>query len=377
LSQLAGYWVDLGSIKLSLQDGRSWIQALPLGSYNHPIWGQIKITPDRVARFAENVNNNVREQDLDIDYDHKAQDGKAAGWIREASDRGAEGLWILVEWTRTAAQALADGEYRYFSPEFADEWVHPKTNITFKDVLFGGALTNRPFLKDILPINLSELMLGEPATKEASAVEELLKQLREALKLGEDVPEDKIMEALKAKLAEPPKVDPPKDQPKAASEDDTELKKLAETNPVIAKLLSDQAESAKKLAVLESANRMSEVTRRLAEVKSAKFEIPPAFVDGMKVTLLKLPLELSDEILGHVHKLCETGLVELGEKPARTTGGKATQGESATDRYSTKVAKLMEDNKGMTYADAASQVSVSDPDLWAEYETEMYQGVTQ
>jgi hypothetical protein len=42
------------------------------------------------------------------------------------------------------------------SIDYDDEWCDGKGNC-FDDVLFGAALTNRPFMKDLNPINLMEL----------------------------------------------------------------------------------------------------------------------------------------------------------------------------------------------------------------------------
>lgn len=151
--QLVSYLVDLTSYKF--EEGQpTWIQALPLGTWHHPQFGEINITGERVKRFADNVNAGVRGQDLNIDYDH--QTGEAAGWVKAAEDRGQQGLWLSVEWTPTARNQLQEKKYRYFSPEYQDEWEHPVSKTKLTDVLFGGALTNRPFLKGIVPINLTE-----------------------------------------------------------------------------------------------------------------------------------------------------------------------------------------------------------------------------
>jgi hypothetical protein len=95
----AGYLVDLRGLSFDdATDTSTWIQAMTVGEYEHPVHGNIKITPERIQRFAANVNNRVRETDLDIDYDHKAYGGEAAGWVRQAEAR-EDGLWVLVEWT--------------------------------------------------------------------------------------------------------------------------------------------------------------------------------------------------------------------------------------------------------------------------------------
>jgi hypothetical protein len=156
MSSPFGYLV---STKTFDEDDPSWIHALALGKFNHPTHGEIEITPERVERFADNVNNRVRGIDIDIDYDHKAKDTAAAGWVRAAQSRD-DGLWLQVDWTDRAKAAIKSKEYRYFSPEYRDEWNE------HKDVLFGGGLTNRPFLKDLVPLNLSEYA---PATADALA----------------------------------------------------------------------------------------------------------------------------------------------------------------------------------------------------------------
>src|SRR3954470_7549337 len=207
---------------------------MPLGKYKHPFFGEININEERVKRFADNVNNRVRGTDLDIDYDHKMTSGEAAGWVT-AADARADGLYLLVDWTPKARQSIREKAYRYFSPEFTDEWEHPKTGAKHKDVLFGGGITNRPFLKDIAPVNASELVLGDQATTTGGTGMDP-KELRKLLGLSEDATDDQVT----AKLSElmtpkPPENDPPKlDESK---KDD--LTKLAESNPVIKQLLED------------------------------------------------------------------------------------------------------------------------------------------
>src|ERR1700759_1393587 len=129
------FLVDLAQYNFS-DTGPTWIQAFPLGTWQHPVHGEIKITPDRIKRFAENVTNGVRGQDLNIDYDH--QGGEAAGWGRAAEGRGQNGLWLSVDWSPTARTQLAEKKYRYFSPEYNDEWENPtQPGIKHQAVLFG------------------------------------------------------------------------------------------------------------------------------------------------------------------------------------------------------------------------------------------------
>jgi len=178
-----GYYADLRSVKLD-ERGNSWIQAMRVGEYQHPRHGKLQFTLDRLMRFAESVKTKIRGIEPDIDYDHKmdpARGHEAAGWVRDAKVEG-DALYLLVDWTKTAAEKIKEGAYRYFSPEFQDTWTDAAGKV-HRDVLFGGGITNRPFLKDLLPLNLSELSFAEPTNKEEGVDP---KELRKKLGLAED-----------------------------------------------------------------------------------------------------------------------------------------------------------------------------------------------
>src|ERR1700743_791798 len=113
----------------------------------------MKFDQEKIQQFADGVNTKVRGIDLDVDYDHKGKTDKAAGWVKEAKV-ASDGLRLRVEWTPEGAKAVKDKEYRYFSPEFKDTWKDAR-GVEHKNVLFGGALTNRPYLKDLIPVTLS------------------------------------------------------------------------------------------------------------------------------------------------------------------------------------------------------------------------------
>jgi hypothetical protein len=388
MAQQAGYWVEIKGIKLDEGTRRSWIQVVPLGTYNHPEYGKLEFTSERLATFAQNFKNNVRTTQLDVDYDHKDVDGKAAGWYQDVEVRD-DGLWAEIEWTPNAFASLQAGEYRYFSPEFSDEWVHPQTGETHKDVLFGGALTNRPFLRDILPINLSEVI-------QANEGDNLMdpKELRKLLGLPEDASDDDTNSALTAALqkieaaanggegdegngggdeggqGEPT---PPQEQPEPATQQApamaSELKKLAEDNPAIAKLLEEKEAQNKRLATLEAAHRLSEVTVKLKEMQEGgKFAIPPNVQEKIKGLAASAPRNLSDQMLGIVKELTEAGLIPLNEVGS-TSGTEANSQPSK--RFSDLVDKAMSDGK-TDYVTAVEQVGAQHPQLWEQYRRESF-----
>jgi hypothetical protein len=380
-----GFWVDMATVTLD-DNNISTIQAMPLGEYEHPVHGKIKFTPERIKTFADNVNNKVRGQDLDIDYDHKVQTMEAAGWV-QAAEATPNGLALKVEWTKKAAEKIRNKEYRYFSPEFADEWQHPKTGKKFNDVLFGGALTNRPFLKDILPVNLSELF----SDNQPSGGPMDPKELRKLLGLPETASDDEVRAKLEAN--QPPQPDPnnpPKDpeptptppnpasgptppQPEPTPEptpDDKELAKLAESSPAIKALMARLEETNKRLDESDKRARESELRLKLAELSDSKMALPPSVEDQLVAALAdpnKVDVAKLFEAVGTLKK---TGFVQLGER-----GRAGQQGAGNSDeygRFEKAVKELMAKDDKLSYADAASQVALMDPDLYEAYRQNSY-----
>jgi phage I-like protein len=356
--------VDLqqNAIEFSEESSGTWIQALPLGEWSHPIYGRIKITAERVARFVKNFNDRVRGQDLDIDYDHKATTQKAAGWVKQVEDRGLEGLWYFVEWTSEAKKALQEREYRYFSPEFTDEWKQPSTGQVFKDVLFGGGLTNRPFIKEILPINLSDFGHIKYNQGDSNSMNELLKKLAELLgvQLSETDSDDEVVVT---KLSEA--ITSLQEAAKPKQEEDPDLKKLAETNPAIAKLLSDREADRAAILELQARNRLSEVSSMLSEIKSAKWALPPSFLAEIKPTMVALAETHTTKLVAALTKLAETGLVPVGERgssdPNREENGDLVR------QFHEEIGKYTQGEKALSYADAVTKVIEQKPELFDAY----------
>ena len=146
---------------------RSWIMLFPVGSYEHESYGDLTFTRERLAKIKALYDQRIRHIDAALDVDHRASrdDSRATGWIERLEMREAQpdagggetpaGLWGLIKWTPYGVACLKSDEYRYFSPEFGP-WKDPETSRTYNDVLIGGALTNRPFLKTMPAITLAD-----------------------------------------------------------------------------------------------------------------------------------------------------------------------------------------------------------------------------
>ena len=366
MTKKISYLIELNSLNFSTDTSNtnaaasSWIQAMPLGKYSHPVYGEINITPEKVARFADNVNRKVRGTDLDIDYDHKEYGGEAAGWVKQAEPR-ADGLWILVEWTAKAWEAIKSKAYRYFSPEFDDEWSNPKTGEKYTDVLFGGGITNRPFLKDILPLNLSEKF--SELEGEKNMTPEQIKELFALLGLEDGAD----FETMKAKFAElaaknenaEEKVEDGPDTEQAPvnennlvpalSEDD--VKKLSE-NPTTKKLLAAMEAQSKLLAEQGLQFKEMKIKETVAKLNETAAKTGRGLTPNTQTSLTEIYKVADDKTASLVTKLFEnfiggSATVKLSE-PRISDPSDRTNVKKFNDRVA-EIAK----ERNIEYRDAA------------------------
>lgn len=140
------------------------IQILKIGEWKAHPTGGFKITKEIIEKMVENYE--AGERDVVVDYQHLSLDGgaddaKAAGWTKKLVNKGKDGLWAVVEWTKKAAEMIKEKEYRYISPEFHLNYPNKETKKKQGATLLAIALTNRPFLEGMAPVALSERALAE------------------------------------------------------------------------------------------------------------------------------------------------------------------------------------------------------------------------
>lgn len=155
---------------------RSWIMYMPLGEFHHPEYGVLHFTRKLLGEVKRHFDAEVRGIGIAIDADHGSTSGdtSAEGWIEQMQFRDATGdkpagLWAYVRWTPQGVQHISDEIYRYFSPEYGNH-LDELTGDKIKNVAFGGGLTNRPFLKIMPAVQLSQKgtnMGSKAATKKA------------------------------------------------------------------------------------------------------------------------------------------------------------------------------------------------------------------
>lgn len=137
-----------------------------------------------------NPNSQSDKLDLVIDYEHQTIfSGKngapapAAAWIKQLINKGKDGLWGKVEWTKRAEKAVADREYRYLSPVFTHD---EQGNVI---ALTCAGLTNYPNL-ELQAFNKSNL------NNEEDKQVDLLAKLIQLLGLAETASEQDVIDAV-------------------------------------------------------------------------------------------------------------------------------------------------------------------------------------
>lgn len=142
------------------EGGPSSVQLLLEGQFTHPVYGDVLISEKDLEQMIRNFNSRVRGIDVSIDYTHDNEDGEspAACWIKSLDIRDTskgKGLFAQVEFTPKGQKLVKEKEYKYASADFSINYItEDGTHVPY--VLHGGTLTNRPFIKGMNPIKLSE-----------------------------------------------------------------------------------------------------------------------------------------------------------------------------------------------------------------------------
>jgi len=380
-----GYLTELSGLKFDEAEGdtmTSTFMAMPYGEYKHPVYGEINFDLRKAQEAESHIKNHSRGTDLDIDFDHKQYSGEAAGWVKGAEAR-QDGLYLTVDWTKKAWEAIKSKAYRYFSPEFADEWTHPKTNVTHKNILFGGGITNRPFLKDILPLNMSELSLAEEQVqpKEGKGMDP--KKLRKLLGLPEDATDEAVAAAMEAlpddasistapvEVEEKPKVENQEGTDAIAASGDfaTVIKTLSESSNVEVKALAEvMGGLVKTIHVQGEALKLAETTMQVKKLmEPVEGRALPAGVKQLLSDALATPS--TDSVFKLVEALNKTGHVALGEHEVVRREGEAND---STKKFNELVEAAMTADKSLSYGDAVEAVAMKHQDLFEGHRQSAY-----
>lgn len=297
------------------------IQLFKAGTFHHPKFGTFNITPEVLAQMKKNFDDNVRGIALALDFAHES-DKEAAAWFEglELTENGTQ-LWARVQWTPKGGEVVQGKAFRYISPDFTFNYKDTETLKEFGPTLLGAGLTNRPFLKGMAPVELSEG--GNEKMDE----------------------KDKIIEQLQAELAAL------RAQMATGAEKEVEFadmkKKLAafEAKAAEDKKIADQAACDKALA-----EKKSEFDVLLSEGKAVEAQ-REAFMSGDTVAYAKNAAALNLSEKGH---------------------GDAGHGDAVLSA-SQEVLKLAHEKVAkdkITFSEAVRAVAIEKPELFAKYREE-------
>ncbi len=165
------------AIELAEGQKQTWVTVTRTGDFSDPRYGAFSITPVMLAQMVSNFDKRVAGQDIFVDVAHKHSDGAAARVLKLAVEAGK--LRALVEWTPFGVDAVQNRGFRYFSAEFHENWTDNEQGAAHGAVLLGAALTIRPVIKHLEPVQLATPDLDDDHAAPARYLisQNLLKQL--------------------------------------------------------------------------------------------------------------------------------------------------------------------------------------------------------
>lgn len=347
------------------------IEIMRTGKWKHPTYGDLEITNNTLDNIIINFNDNVRGVNIAIDLEHgeSSHKGEAAGWIKRLENKNGR-LLAEVDWTKLGEEKLKDKIYKYFSPEFKFIYQDAETGHIYNNVLFGGSLTNRPFIKKMNPVMLSEDINTnyceyiKLSKKEDGTT--MNPELRKALKLDEKATEEQVIEAINKLNETNVKLDELSNSVELLTNDNKELKKENEN------LTTKLSETTKSKSTVEEDNiKLSEKVKNIeAQLLNAEWDkVSSIALSEGKLTQKMLPVyeksfKVDPESTKEMIKVLEP-VIDLSEKGS----SKGNEEDSNIKLFETEVVKYMSENK-VDYNQAIVAVERSNPELFKLFDAE-------
>lgn len=144
------------------------------GTFTDPRYGEFSITREMLLSMVKNFDGNVYGQKIVLDLAHRPQDG-AAGFFKRLFLDGNK-LRGEVQFTEYGAEAVRKRGFIYLSAEFADNYVDNEQRKEHGPTLLGAALTPRPVIKRLDPVQLAEDTLTTSPTYLSDRISKLLQE---------------------------------------------------------------------------------------------------------------------------------------------------------------------------------------------------------
>lgn len=242
-------------------------------TFHDGFYGKVELTRDKFQSMIRNFEADVYGQKIMLDVAHRSSEG-SAGEIKRLFLDGAK-FRGEVEFTDYGLEAVQKRGMVYLSIDFSEDYEDPETRVMHGPVLFGAALTTRPRVKRLDPIELSfdrdeDRALMSPRIhqlfdEEKTQMDKFLKKLRdrlEAKKLSSDLI-DQILAQYKegaTKLG---------DQEPAL---EALCEAMATTGENLAKQLADSGQGSQTIKLDFSSLKLPEPTGQPGDVKALSEE---------------------------------------------------------------------------------------------------------
>jgi len=371
------------------------IQVLPIGQWEHDVYGPIVIASSDIREFAQNFNANIRKG-VPITAGHEGmQELPAVGWIKQVEAR-PDGLWGTVEWNEIGEQALSDRQYKFFSPEFYAMYEDPESHQLYRNVLTGGALTKAPYFKELEAIVFSEKALKKQFNEPTMTIQELVAKKPEDLTAEEktflnanlteltdeqktafasviEAPAPTAEEVAAKEAADKAAADAKatEDANVAAGKNADGTDKVAASEKVqisaseLKALRSKADEGAKAFAELNRAKVVAAVSTMTFSESNKNGKFLPKSKDTLQAFIETLNEGQKAKFSELVGQLPQTQIFkELG------VDSKAAEGTVQAE-VDAKVGKKMSENKELKYSEALRQVFAETEGLTARYDAEL------
>jgi hypothetical protein len=363
------------------------IHVAPLGKWDHPVYGEFEVTRETVREFVQNFNNGIRKPKLPITAGHDSfEEHKAIGWMIELQE-GVNGLYAKVEWTPDGQDLLLKGSFKYFSPEWFTTYNDPADGKEYGHVLIGGALTNKPFFRELENIvafsehfiysKFNEAPSMDLASIRAKEVADLTAEEKEFLvaNAAELTDEEKAkfeIEVKEEETAEETVAETEVEEDATVAE--TEVAHVASTVVTMTAQqfneLAAQAEMGKK--ALQEVRTMT-LAREVDQLVFSDTNKAGRFLPKDKSAVLSFMSTLEDKQRKAFNELvaripAQSLFNELG------TGDDHAVADDPATELNAKVASLRSEDKALDYRTAVTRVFKENPELAKSYEAK-YGGV--
>lgn len=163
------------------------VPLLPIpGTYEHPAYGELDLSPERIAQFVQNHNARIYQKHIPIDAEHETKLSGALGYLGDAQIEADGSVTASVEWTARGEALVGGGGFKYVSPEWYEEWTDPAAGARYEDVLIGLAITTRPFFKESALPPLVAKEPGGAATEAHTPIEPPVSSKEQPMDLTEE-----------------------------------------------------------------------------------------------------------------------------------------------------------------------------------------------